>query len=83
MNIDLFYICSLQLFKLISYYKTVLLIGSITSRGSNHLPHDSRYDVLPTTLMKGCSYCQGEMIYEKCGDNRVQYCTRSSYLFSW
>ena len=31
-------------------YKTVVFIGSITSRGSKHLPYDLRYDVLTTVL---------------------------------
>ena len=36
-------------------YKIVVYIGSNTSRDSNHLPHDSHYDVLITSLKKGCS----------------------------
>ena len=37
------------------HYKIVVYIGSITSLDSNHLPHASHYDVLNTTLKKGCS----------------------------
>ena len=47
-----------------------MYIGSITSRDLNHLPHDSHYDVLTTTLNKGCNSQRGEMIYEECGDHR-------------
>ena len=30
-------------------------LGTLTNWGSNHLPHDSLYDVVTTTLKKGCS----------------------------
>ena len=36
-------------------YKIVVNIDSITSRDLNHIPHDSHYDFLNTTLKKGYS----------------------------
>ena len=39
----------------ITHYKIVVYFGSITSRDSNQLPHDSHCDVLPTALRTGCS----------------------------
>ena len=55
----------------------LVYIDGITSRDSNHLPHDSHCDVLPTTLRMGSS---GKMIYEGFGDHRGQHCTRSSFF---
>ena len=60
--------------------QNVVYIDSITSRDSNHLPHDLHYDVLTTTLKMGCSKQSGEMIYEKCGDHRGRT-ERSSFYF--
>ena len=57
-----------------------MFICSITSRGLNQLPHDSRYDVLTTTLKKGCSIRRVEMVYKNCGDPRVQHCIHSSFF---
>ena len=35
------------------HYKIVVYIGSITSRNSNHIQHNSHYDVLTTTIKTG------------------------------
>ena len=43
-------------------YKIVGYIGSITSRDLNHLPQDSHYDVLTTTLKTGVVNI-GEKLY--------------------
>ena len=47
-----------------------MYIGNITSRDSNHLPHDFHYDVLPTTQRMACSNSRGKLIYEGYEDNR-------------
>ena len=50
--------CIVNIFNdlILNYYKIVVSVGCTTSRGSNHLPHDPRFDVLTTTLKKGFSY---------------------------
>ena len=50
--------------------KIVVYNGSITSWDSNHLPHDSHSDVLPTTLRMPFSYQRVKMIYIGYGDHR-------------
>ena len=40
-------------------HKIVVYIGSIRSRDSNHLPHDSHYDVLTTMLKTGGKLTKG------------------------
>ena len=45
-------------------YEIVVYRGSITSRDSYYLPHDSHYDVLTTTLKKGLVN-KGEKSYMK------------------
>ena len=46
---------------------------------SNHLPHDSLSDVLPTKLRMGCNYLTGKMIYKEYGDHRR--CARHALVF--
>ena len=46
-----------------------MYFGSVTNRDSNHLPHDSHFDVLLTTLRMGY-LTKGKMIYEGYGDHK-------------
>ena len=55
-----------------------VFIGSITNRGSNHLPHDSRYEVL---ILRRYVVNEGEEWYMKSGVKRVQHCTCSSFFY--
>ena len=41
--------------------------GTITSRDSSHLLHNSHYDILTTALKEGV-----EMLYEECSDQSGQ-----------
>ena len=47
-----------------SFYKIVVYIGSITNQESNHLPNDSQYGVLTTTL-NTVVVNKGEKLYIK------------------